>query len=108
LQRFGEIARACLHLIEQPHVLDRYHRLVGKGGHQLDFLGAERPHGGAGQDEHADRRSFAQQRNPQRGTETAKPLALEEAVFRIGQDVGNVRNGAFEQDSSDQSIASRS
>src|SRR5262249_40152113 len=23
LQRFGELARACLHVVEQPHVLDR-------------------------------------------------------------------------------------
>jgi len=25
-------------LIEQPHVLDRDHRLVGEGRHQLDLL----------------------------------------------------------------------
>jgi ABC-type transport system substrate-binding protein len=28
LQRFGEFVRAFLHLVEQPHVLDRNHRLV--------------------------------------------------------------------------------
>src|SRR5262249_7372253 len=30
-QRFSDLARARLHLIEQPHVLDRDHRLVGEG-----------------------------------------------------------------------------
>src|SRR5262245_52235984 len=36
LERLGELARARLHLVEQPHVLNRNHRLVGEGGHQLD------------------------------------------------------------------------
>jgi hypothetical protein len=31
LQRFGELARACLHVVEQPHVLDRDRRLVREG-----------------------------------------------------------------------------
>ena len=31
LQRFGQIVGALLHLVEQPHVLDRDHRLVGEG-----------------------------------------------------------------------------
>ena len=44
LQRLGQVARARLHLVEQPHVLDRDHRLVGEGGDQLDLLVGERPH----------------------------------------------------------------
>src|SRR5262245_49542136 len=108
LQRLGEFARARLHLVEQAHVLNRNHRLVGEGVDQLYFLVTERPHGRAGQDDHADRRSFAQQRYPKRGPVTAELLALEEAIFRIGKDVRNVRNGAFDQDSSDYSIAPRS
>jgi hypothetical protein len=31
LQRFGEIARARLHLVEQTHVLDRDYCLAGEG-----------------------------------------------------------------------------
>ena len=31
LDRLRELARARLHLVEQPHVLDRDHRLVGEG-----------------------------------------------------------------------------
>src|SRR5262245_57892853 len=37
-ERFREVARARLHLVEQPHVLDRDHRLVSKGRNQLDLL----------------------------------------------------------------------
>ena len=41
LDRLRELARARLHLVEQPHVLDRDHRLVGEGGDQLDLLVGE-------------------------------------------------------------------
>ena len=42
LQRLGQFARAGPHLIEQPHVLDRDHRLVGERLDQLDLLIRER------------------------------------------------------------------
>src|SRR6516164_9808611 len=42
-QRLLKIARLGLHLIEEPGVLDRYHRLVGEGLQQLDMLGRECP-----------------------------------------------------------------
>ena len=44
LDRLRELARARLHLVEQPHILDRDHRLVGEGGDQLDLLVGEWPH----------------------------------------------------------------
>src|SRR5215813_7328050 len=31
LKRLSKLARTGLHLVEQPHVFDRDHRLVGKG-----------------------------------------------------------------------------
>ena len=34
----------CLHLVEQPRVLDRDHRLVGEGRDKLDLLVGERTH----------------------------------------------------------------
>src|SRR5215472_3009898 len=37
-----ELALLGLHLIEQPHVLDRDHRLVGEGCDEIDFLLSER------------------------------------------------------------------
>ncbi len=39
LQRLGEIARARLHLVEQPHVLDRDDGLVGEGLDEFDLTG---------------------------------------------------------------------
>ena len=41
LEHLGELVGARLHLLEQPHVLDRDHRLVGEGLDQLDLLLAE-------------------------------------------------------------------
>ena len=37
VQGFRELTRARLHLVEQPHVRDRDHRLVGEGLEQLNL-----------------------------------------------------------------------
>src|SRR5262249_3586906 len=42
--RLREIARACLHLVEEPYVLDRNHRLISEGGDQFNLLVGERPY----------------------------------------------------------------
>ena len=47
-QRSGQLARARLHLVEQSHVFDRDHRLIGEGLTELDLFIGERasPHYG--------------------------------------------------------------
>ena len=84
LQRLGQLARARLHLVEQPHVLDRDHRLVGEGGDELDLLIGEWAYRLALQDDHADGCSFAQQRNTQHGMKAANSHGFEKSVFGIG------------------------
>ena len=42
-ERLAEIAVARLDLLEQPHVLDGDHRLVGEGLGQFDLLGVKGP-----------------------------------------------------------------
>jgi hypothetical protein len=49
LQRGGQLARARLHAVKQPHVLDCDCRLVSKGCNQLDLLIREWPHVRTGQ-----------------------------------------------------------
>ena len=44
LQCRRQLARARLHLVEQAHVLDRDHGLVGEGRHELDLPVGEGPH----------------------------------------------------------------
>src|SRR5215831_5871189 len=67
LARLCQLAARVLDFLEQPHVLDGDHGLIGKGGDQLDLLVRERPHDRTRQHEHADRVSFAQQRNREHG-----------------------------------------
>src|SRR5262249_25141351 len=54
LQRLGQVACARLHLVEQAHVLDRDHRLVGECFCQLDLFLRKGPHLGAAKKESAD------------------------------------------------------
>ena len=91
LKRFAQIARARLHLIEQAHVLDCDHRLVGESRNQLNLLFGKRSHRLASDDDHANRNTLSQQRNTKYGTKTAK-LHVGQTVFRIGQDVGNMND----------------
>ena len=44
LERLGQLAVPRLELLEQPHVLDRDHRLVGEGLQQRDLRVGEGPH----------------------------------------------------------------
>ena len=44
LARLGELTVLVLDFVEQPHVLDRDHCLVGEGLYQLDLLVREWPH----------------------------------------------------------------
>ena len=60
LARICELAALVLDFVEQPHVLDRDHRLVGEGRDQLDLLVGERPHRAPHQGNDANRTPFAQ------------------------------------------------
>ena len=63
LQRLAEVARPCLHLVEQADILDGDHRLVGEGLDQLDLARRERARLGASEDEYAVHLPSPQQRN---------------------------------------------
>src|SRR5262249_1322914 len=56
-------------LLEQSHVLDRDHRLVGEGGDQLDLLVGKRPHLGATNHENANGLVLPQQGSGENGPE---------------------------------------
>ena len=87
----------CCRRLEQPHVLDRDHRLVGEGRHQLDLLVGEWSHVRRVNAEHADRRSLAHQRHAKHGAEAANLLRFGQRVFRIGLSIGDMNEPAFEQ-----------
>ncbi len=62
-ERPGEIVIACLELLEQPHVFDRDHRLVGEGAQQRNLCVREEPDLGAPYADRADRATIPEQRN---------------------------------------------
>src|SRR4029079_17170051 len=67
-QSLRQLARPYLNFLEQPRVLDRDHRLIGKGRNKLDLFFGERPHRLPRQHEHADRAAIAEQGYAQPGT----------------------------------------
>ena len=107
LQRLGKLARARLHLVEQPHILDRDHRLVGECRNQFNLLLGERTHGRSRQIEHADRHAFPHQRYSQEGFGASTLGHLEPGVFGIRADVGNMNRAPLKRRSSDQRVAAR-
>jgi len=97
LARFRELPALILDFVEQPHVLDRDHRLVGEGDDQLNLLFGERPHPRTPQDDHADGRPFAYQRDAQPRAKAGNPLGLVERPLRIGEDIGNMNCAPLRQ-----------
>jgi hypothetical protein len=61
LQRFTQVLRARLNLLEQPHILDGDHGLVGEGLEQLDVMVDERTGLNPRYTDQADRRAAAHQ-----------------------------------------------
>src|SRR5262249_10021208 len=97
-ERFGELARARLHLVEQPHVLDGNHSLVGEGCGELKLLAGEGPRLCATDNEAPDRLVLSQQRDGE-----DRPVSLPErkrAGFRelvtLGSDIADMYRLAFQ------------
>jgi hypothetical protein len=94
-ERFFEVAGARLQFAEQPRVLDRDDRLVGKGAHQFDLPLSERLDAQAAHRDHADHRSLTQQRHPKHGAYSGCHV-LGHRVVRVGGDVRDMHNAASE------------
>ena len=94
---FGQIVGPRLHFVEQPHVFDRDHRLVGEGGHQFDLLVRKRLHHGLGHEDHADDLAIAQQWCSEGRPVAADLLCLVPGVLGVGQHIGDVHDPAFKR-----------
>ena len=91
LARFCKLPALVMDFVEQPHVLDRDHRLVGEGGDQLDLLVGERFHRASRQCNDADRRSFPQQRDAEDGAIAGNFRGLL-WIFRIAPNIGDMND----------------
>src|SRR5215207_3047062 len=76
-------SRVRLQFVEQTHVFDRNHRLVGKGRGQLDLLVGEGLRGAPRDHKDADSPCVAQKGNTQDGAESAQLLCFGRGVFRV-------------------------
>ncbi len=70
LQRFLQVRRLRLHLLEQTDIADGDHGLVGEGLQQGDLLIAERLHFSAAEHDRANALALAQQRHAQNAAMT--------------------------------------
>ncbi len=102
LQHFGGcglLIQRFLGLVEQPHVLDRDHRLAGEGLQQGDFLVGIEPGLGTIDGDGADDLLVAQHRHGQAAAETRQ---LDDALHArcvvgvgLGQQIGDVDRAAL-------------
>src|SRR5215475_1505974 len=100
----GKLARARLHLVKQPHVLDRDNRLIGEGFDQLNLLVGERAHHLASKHQGADRNTFAHERYAEHGGDVRLLRPLGERLVRIGLGVVKLDGPAFERDPADERV----
>src|SRR5262249_33087757 len=89
-ERLAQLLRARLHLLEQPHVLDRDDRLVGEGSDEVDLLVGEGMHLFAPQNDYADGRVFAHKRDAQSRSQAGNSMRLAESVLPIGKNIGDM------------------
>src|SRR5262249_6028962 len=99
LARLGKLAALVLDFVEQTHVFERNHRLVGKGRDKLNLLVTEGAFSFASQNDNPDGGSFSQKWYPKHGVEAALPSDPRNCVFWIGLNVGNMNGFALKQTS---------
>src|SRR5262249_7122955 len=94
-ESFGQLARARLYLVEQPHVLDRNYRLVGEGLDQRDLFVGEGLHLQAIGQDHAEQIIPLEHRDRENGPERFDVLRRE-GIFGVGPRIVDVDRAAFE------------
>jgi hypothetical protein len=95
LGRRGLLLQRLAQLGQQPRVLDRDDRLVGKGAHQFDLPLSERLDPLPREIDRAEHGPLAQQRHPKDGTPPDRCNPGQRVVW-ISEDVRNMHDLAFE------------
>jgi hypothetical protein len=96
-QRFAQFLRALLHLVEQTHVFDRDHRLVGEGRDQLDLIVGKWLHSVPPEHKRPEGRAIAQQqRHAQYGPDPSDLATFVPVVLGVLENVGNVDGAPFQ------------
>src|SRR4029077_19785041 len=82
--------------LEQPRILDRDHRLIGKSAGEFDLFVCKRFNAGTVDDEDADERVLTQERNAKHRAVALNPLSFQVGVFRILQHVTDLNRPALQ------------
>ena len=98
LARRALLVERLLRLVEQAHVLDRDHRLVGERAEQRYLVLGKRPHVLPAQQDGAERLAFAKERRDHHGAiaESLGDLVAQRELLARGQQVGYLDRLAFE------------
>ena len=91
-KRFLQLARARLHLLEEPHILDRDYRLVGEGGDQVDLRGGEGLRYNLPDKDYSDDAPLSQKGDAERRAISADLLRLAPCIRRVSQQVRNMND----------------
>ena len=106
-ERFLEVARARLQFGEQPRILHRDDRLVGKGAHQFDLPLGEQLDPLPVEGDRAQHGPRAQERYSKGGT-SPRRHSLWHREVRVGADVLDLHDPAFERHPPDETTATGS
>ena len=107
LERFRQIARLRLNLIEEASIFDGDHRLIREGLHELDLADGEKARLRLAEREHALDPAVTQKRHPERSAKLADLRRRSEIIFRIGEHVGNMGELARHEDAAGEGFAPR-
>ena len=96
--RLGEFARACLHFVEQPNILDCDYRLIGEGLHKSDLLVRERFELQSVEGDSSNQAIAFQHWDRERRPD-GPLVSYGIGIFRIGLDVRDVHRSPLERSS---------
>ncbi len=106
VERCGELFRARLYLIEQPHVFNSDNGLVGEGLNQFDLLLREWPYPVARKDENTHRHTLSKERDAKDRAVPSELLVFARAVFGVGEHIDNMDGLALQRHARCHGVAS--
>ena len=86
----------CLYFVEQAHIFDRDHGLVGKGRDEIDLLLGKRLDALSSKHDDTGRLVFAQQRHAEGSVLAGKRNRFSHRVFGIGRNIENLYRAALQ------------
>ena len=94
-QGLAQLAGPRLHFVEQPSILDRNYRLVGKGGDQLDLFAGEWLYRSSRENKCSDRCSLPHQRDTKGGAHILKARSCDQLELRVSLGVCSLNSLAL-------------